>query len=268
VKLTELSVVLTGATGGVGAALARELVTRGARVLLVARTAPALAALARELAREDDNRHRIDALAADVTSASARLGVRDVAIARNANVLINAASADQPGPLYDLDATRADAVLQTNLVAPVQLTRALLPHLLRQPEARVLNIGSALGRTGLPGASVYGASQFGLRGFSEALRRELADTNVRVQFLGRRSAWREFNDHQVNTEYRASASPGDLPAYVADAAVTMLVAGTSERFLGLSSAALGRLNALVPLWLDGLLKHRRVSPHRRTTAPT
>ncbi|HYS12181.1 MAG TPA: SDR family NAD(P)-dependent oxidoreductase [Burkholderiaceae bacterium] len=265
-KPNDLSVVLTGATGSVGAALARELVARGARVLLVARTAAPLVALARELAREDDNRHRIDALAADVTSASARIGIRDAAVARNVNALINAASADEPGPLYELDATRVDAVLQTNLGAAMQLTRALLPHLLRQPEARVLNLGSALALTALPGAAVYSASQFGLRGFAEALRRELADTNVRVQFLGRQPASPVHDPHELDEDQVRERS--EVPEYVASVALRMLLAGSSERFLGISNTVLGRLNALMPLWLDSTLKRRHVVPRRRKAAPT
>ena len=172
-KLQDLSVVLTGATNSVGAALARALVARGARVLLVARSAAPLAELARELTRDDDHRHRVDALASDVTNPGALLGIRDAAIARGANVLINAANADDGEALQALDAVHIDAILQSNLVAPVQLTRALLPHLLRQPSARVLNIGLPLGVTGNAGGAVHCASQLGLRGFCDALRPSL-----------------------------------------------------------------------------------------------
>ena len=76
---------------------------------------------------------------------------------------------------------RCRQVLQANLLAPMLLTQALLPHLPRLPRAQVVFVGSALGRIGLPGFSVYGASKVGLHGFAEALRRELADTPVRVQ---------------------------------------------------------------------------------------
>jgi short-subunit dehydrogenase len=267
VKAKELSVVLTGATGRIGIALAHELVVRGARVLLVARTATPLVTLARELAREDDSRYRIDALVADVTIASARVGIRDAAIARSANVLINAAAADVPGPFAALDAARVDEMVLTNLTAPMHLTHLLLPHLLRQPEARILSIGSSLGRTGLPGAAAYSASQFGLRGFSEALRRELADTTVRVQFLGRFFASRA-SDLPQGASDSGTCTRIDLPEYVANVVVRMLLAGTSERFLGASGALLGRVNALVPLWLDGTLKRRHVVPRRPRTATT
>ena len=241
-----MSVVLTGATGGVGSALARQLVARGARVLLVARTAAPLVALARELEREDDSRHRIDALAADVTSASARVGVRDAAIARNANVLINAASTDEAGLFHALDVARVDALLQTNLVAAMQLTRILLPHLLQQSAARTLSIGSALDGTGVPGATAF----IGLRGFCEALRRELAGTAVRVQFLGRFSERHELND------------------YVAGVALRMLLSGTSERLLGASNGILGRLDTFATTWLVGMFGRGNAVRRARKGAAT
>ena len=73
------------------------------------------------------------------------------------------------GALETMDAAQMTAVLQTNLLAPMLLTRALLPHLRRQPRAQVICVGSVLGALGLPGFSVYSASKFGLRGFAEAL---------------------------------------------------------------------------------------------------
>jgi len=223
VKLQDLSVVLTGATSSVGAALARALVARGARVLLVARSAAPLAELARELTRDDDHRHRVDALASDVTNPGALLGIRDAAIARGANVLINAANADDGEALQALDAVHIDAILQSNLVAPVQLTRALLPHLLRQPSARVLNIGLPLGVTGNAGGAVHCASQLGLRGFCDALRRELAGTRVRVQFLATR------------------VSDARTPANAAQAALRLLVNGNGEPLFGIPGELFARL---------------------------
>ena len=223
VKLQDLSVVLTGATSSVGAALARALIAGGARVLLVARSAAPLAELARELTRDDDHRHRVDALASDVTNPGALLGIRDAAVARGANVLINTAYADDGEALQALDAAHIDAILQNNLVAPVQLTRALLPHLLRQPSARVLNLGLPLGLSAHAGGAVHRASQLGLRGFCDALRRELAGTRVRVQFLATRT------------------SDANAPANAAQAALRLLVSGTGEPRFGMSGELFARL---------------------------
>lgn len=261
----ELSVVLTGATGGIGAAIARELVTRGARVLLVARKAPQLAALARALAPAEDARKRVDALAADITSGAGRVAIRDAALARNTNALVNAAGVPCFGALDALDETRIEAALTTNLLAPMLLTRVLLPLLAKQRAARVLNLGSALGRLGLPGFAAYSASKFGLRGFSEALRRELADTAVRVQYLGPRTTRTAFNDSRVEQYNRATATHSDSPEYVARIAVQMLVAGTSERFLGFPEGPAGRLNGAFPLLLDGAFERHRATLRAETS---
>jgi short-subunit dehydrogenase len=259
--------VLTGASGGIGEAIARLLVARGARVLLVARNADALGHLARSLASADEQRERVDALAVDVTDASDRVAIRDAAAARRVNVLINCAGLPWFGPFVAGDDPQIEEVIATNLLAPIQLTRALLPQLRIQSEARVLNIGSALGRIGLPGYSVYCASKFGLRGFSEALRRELADTPVRVQYLGPRTTRTAFNDARVEAYNRATATAADQPGRVADAALRLLVSGGAERFLGFPEAAAGRINGALPQLLDGAFKrHREVLRHQTLTS--
>jgi NAD(P)-dependent dehydrogenase (short-subunit alcohol dehydrogenase family) len=136
--------------------------------------------------------------------------------------------------------------LQTNLVAAMQLTRVLLPHLLQQPTARILSIGSAVDGTGVPGATAF----IGLRGFCEALRRELAGTAVRAQFLGRISAGHELND------------------YVAGVALRMLLSGTNERLLGASNGILGRLDTFATTWLVGRLGRGNAARRARKAAPT
>jgi short-subunit dehydrogenase len=266
-RTSDLSVVLTGATGGIGSAIARELVAGGATVLLVARRDAPLVALARELAPPDDRRRRVDALAADCTTASGRVAVRDAAIARGVNALVNAAGLPCFGAVEQLEDDRIEAVIRTNLLAPIQLVRQLLPHLRRQPQARVLSVGSALGRLALPGFSVYSASKFGLRGFSEALRRELADTPVRVQYLGPRTTRTRFNDSRVEAYNRATATQSDAPERVAHAAVQMLRSGAAERFLGFPESPAGRVNGAFPRLLDGAFrKHRLSLPGRAASA--
>jgi short-subunit dehydrogenase len=254
-KPEDLSVVLTGAAGGIGSELADALVDAGARVLLVGRRGETLAALVESLGASA--RHRVQALAADVTSVAGRAAIRGIAAARGCNALVNNAALPCFGAFEDLEPQQIDDVLQTNLVAPIQLTLALLPQLRAQPQARVLNVGSATGRLGLPGFAVYGAGKFGLRGFSEALRRELADTPVRVQYLGARATRTRFNDGRAETFNRATRTAVDMPAAVADAAVELLLSGRAEKFLGFPESLAVRLNGLAPTWLD-----RAFAPHR------
>ena len=255
----ELSVVLTGASGGIGAALAAALAQAGARLLLVGRRGAPLAALAALL--DGARNERVQALAADITTAAGRATIRDIAAARGCNALINNAALPCFGPFADADATQVDAVLQTNLVAPIQLTLALLPQLRAQRRSRVLNIGSATGRLGVPGFAVYGAGKFGLRGFSETLRRELADTSVRVQYLAPRATRTGFNDERADDFNRRTRTAVDAPEAVAAEALKLLLSGRAEKFLGFPESIAVRLNSLAPRLLD-----RAFAPHRAALA--
>lgn len=251
---SSMSVLLTGASGGIGRALASALVGAGARVLLVARSSGPLTELAAHLgaalAARGQSPERVAAVAADVTHPRDRADLAAAAAERDVNVLINNAGAPCFGEFGALQDQEIEQVLTTNLVAPMALTRALLPRLLTQREARVLNVGSTLGRLGLPGYAVYSASKFGLRGFSEALRRELAGSAVTVQYLGPRATQTPFNDARVRAYNRATQTRADAPQVVADAALRLLVDGRAERFLGFPEALAVRINGLVPAWLD------------------
>lgn len=260
-KAAGLSVVLTGASGGIGSALAAALAEAGARVLLVGRRGAPLAALAESLGARALPQ-RVQALAADITTAAGRAAIRDIAAAHGCNALINNAALPCFGSFADTDAAKIDAVLKTNLVAPIQLTLALLPQLRAQPQARVLNIGSATGRLGVPGFAVYGAGKFGLRGFSETLRRELADTSVRVQYLGPRATRTAFNDTRADAFNQRTGTSVDAPEVVAQAALKLLLSGRGEKFLGFPESIAVRLNSLAPSMLD-----RAFAPHRAALRP-
>jgi len=257
-KLDRACVVLTGAAGGIGAPTARALARAGARLVLVGRRAGALDALARTIERDAGLRARCLTVAADLTTASGVEAVRRAAESAGANVLVNNAGVPGFGALLDQEHEDIARVIATNLVAPMLLTHALLPQLRAQPEASVLNVGSVLGRLGLPGYSVYSASKFGLRGFSEALRRELADTTVRVQYLGPRTVATAFNGAAAEAYNRATATGSDAPERVADAVLQMLASGRAERFLGFPEKLAVRVNGVLPGALDGAFaKHRR-----------
>ncbi|RPH63323.1 MAG: SDR family NAD(P)-dependent oxidoreductase, partial [Burkholderiales bacterium] len=159
------------------------------------------------------------------------------------------------------------AVLQANLLAPMLLTQALLPSLRRLPKAQVLFVGSAVGRIGMPGFSVYGASKAGLHGFAEALRRELADTPVKVQILGPRSTRTAFNDAAVEAYNRATGTAMDSPEVVAAALLQLIESESAERFLGFPERLAVRLNGLLGALLDGSFARHRRSLHAGPLQP-
>lgn len=261
-KAAQARVLLTGAGGGIGQAMAQRLREAGATVLGVGRR-PAPTAWPAGLW-----------LQADITSADGQALITQAAADAAINVVVHAAGLPAYGALADLPAAQMQAVLQTNLLAPMQLSQALLPQLLRQPQAQLVFVGSALGRIGLPGFSVYGASKAGLHGFAEALRRELAGTSVRVQTLGPRSTRTGFNGAAVEAYNHATGTAMDSPEAVAEALLQLIEGGRAERFLGFPERLAVRLNGALGAALDGsFTRHRQhlartapATPHTRTSA--
>jgi len=248
-RAADARVLLTGASGGIGQAMAQTLRQAGAAVLGVGRS---------EAATPPSG---MDWVRADLTTTEGLSAVGRAATTWGANVLVHAAGAPCFGPLREVPPDRVHSVLQANLLAPMLLTQGLLPHLLRQPRAQIVFVGSALGRIGLPGFSVYGASKAGLHGFAEALRRELNDTPVRVQILAPRSTRTGFNDAAVEAYNRATGAAMDSPEVVAAALLTLIESEAAERFLGFPERLAVRLNGVLGALLDGsFVKHRRSLP--------
>lgn len=242
-KATQARVLLTGASGGIGQAMAKQLHAAGAMVLGVGRNAAL---------------PNMPWVRADLTTNAGIEAVVSAASQRDINVVVHAAGTPAFGAFSATPLAQMDAVLRTNLLAPLQLTQALLPGLLRQPRAQVVFVGSALGRIGLPGFSVYGASKAGLHGFAEALRRELGDTSVRVQILGPRSTRTGFNSAAVEHYNQATATAMDTPEVVAAALLRLIESEAAEKFIGFPERFAVRLNGLLGALLDGsFTRHRR-----------
>lgn len=258
-KVAQSRILLTGAAGGIGAASASRLARAGAALMLTGRSPARLAEQARMLTRE----HGVDArqvewFAADLARESELQALAQAAIGWNCNLLVHAAGVPAFGRFEDLDARALGQVLHLNLQVPMLLTHALVPHLRAQSHAGLVYVGSVLGRLALPGFSVYSASKFGLRGFAEALRRELADTRVRVQYLGPRSTRTAFNAGAVERYNEATKTAMDAPEAVAQALLQLIDGGAPEQFLGFPEKWAVRLNGLAPGLLDGAFTgHRR-----------
>jgi short-subunit dehydrogenase len=103
-------------------------------------------------------------------------GAREI----GANVLINAAGINPFGMFAEQAAAEIGKAFAINTVAPILLCHALLPVLSERPAAQIVNVGSTFGSIGFPGFAAYSATKFAVRGFSEALRRELADSAIRA----------------------------------------------------------------------------------------
>jgi short-subunit dehydrogenase len=169
------------------------------------------------------------------------------------DTLINNAGTSGAGFLEDSSPLQIDAVLQTNLVAPILLTQALLAHLKSRPEARIVNIGSVFGYIGYPSQAVYSASKFGLRGFSEALRRELAGSRVTVQHVAPRATRTTLNSNAMDELNRELGNRVDDPDRVANVVIAGLSTRRANTVIGWPETLFARINAVMPSLVDGAL---------------
>ncbi|GAB3740390.1 SDR family oxidoreductase [Silanimonas algicola] len=259
-------VLLTGASGGIGQALALRLAEAGATVHAVGRRADALQALAAS-ARPG----AIRPVVADLATTDGIDAVRRAVVAAPipVSLLILGAADSRFGLFEHSSVVDLQAQVATNLVAPMLLVRALLPSLARRPEASVVGIGSTFGSLGYPGFAAYSASKFGLRGFLEALAREHADTALRVQYLSPRATRTALNSPAVdamNAELGVAVDDADR---VAAALLDAIEAGTRRRQLGWPERLFARLNGFVPELVDRALAKQLPTVRRfaRAAAP-
>lgn len=247
-----VTIVLTGATGGLGSALAKALSAQGVLLVLCGRNHIQLEQLNRALGGQHH------CVASDLTTSSGRQAVVAYCqqFTRGIDALINNAASNHFGPLKDMNENTVQQMLVTNLLVPIELTRLLLPILAKADNAQIINIGSAFSRLGFPGFSVYSACKFGLRGFTEAMRRELADTTITVRLFAPRTISTAMNDDNVTAMNKALGNQSDSVESVANQFVDFFQqTQRSEQFLGWPERFFGWLNSINSRWIDqGLAK--------------
>jgi short-subunit dehydrogenase len=170
IQVSGAKVLVTGATGGLGQAIARELAGRGARLVLTGRRTEVLEPLAAELGA--------DIRGLDLADASA---VAELAAAcSDVDVLVANAGLPGTGRLESFTVEQVDRLLDVNLRAPIVLSHALAPRMVERGRGSLVFISSLSGKAANPSSSLYSATKFGLRGFALGLRIDLHGTGVGV----------------------------------------------------------------------------------------
>ena len=171
-QLAGARALVTGATGGIGGAVARALHGRGAHVLLSARREELLEQLRAELGG------RVEVLPADLAE---RGGPARLAEAAGAvDLLVANAALPASGRVEEFEPEQIDRALDVNLRAPIQLTRALLPGMLERGRGHVVLVSSLSGKIASPRSGIYSATKFGLRGFAAGLREDVEPRGIGV----------------------------------------------------------------------------------------
>lgn len=198
---------ITGASSGIGEGLARQWLARGGRCVLSGRNVAALEAVA------SDAPDRCLVLPFETTDYAAIPGLveKAVAFSGDVDVLVNNAGISQRSLAIDTDLSVYRKIVDVDLLAPIALTQALLPHLLARGSGGIVMISSVAGKVGVPLRTAYCAAKHGLIGYADSLRSEIAGQGVRVLVVAPGSV-------RTNVSRNALASDGSVRG-VSDAAI-------------------------------------------------
>ncbi len=250
-------ILLTGATGGIGYPLALLLAKQGAELALVGSSAAKLAQLRQDvqaaggkcvvieadLSKPENARQVIDA-------ASQGLGTIDILI-NNAGVMDFTLFEDQ-------SPERIQQMININVTTPITLTRLLLPLFQARNSGMVVNVGSIFGTLGFPHYATYCGSKFAMRGFSQSLRRELVDSNIKVTYIAPRAVKTALNDEATTLMLQAANINMDEPEFVAAEILKAITKEKQEHYIGQPESTFAWLNSFAPKFINlGLKKQAR-----------
>jgi len=243
---TEEVVVITGGGRGIGRAIALEFAAGGATVVLAGRRMDALATTAEEARRCGGHADTVHCDVMKDEHLQALVG-RVIRKHRRIDVLVNNAGVVAGGRLDGITEDDVRRMVDVNLWAPVRLTQLALPHMREAGSGTVVNISSVAGRVGLPYYATYCASKFAMRGFSEALRRELRPDGIHVLAVYPGGT---ATDMLENVEFERVGLPVSTAQQVARAVLRGVRRRQPEVFVGMGDEMLSRWNDVAPWSVD------------------
>jgi short-subunit dehydrogenase len=249
-KISGSTVLITGPCGGIGGAIARQLAQGGASLVLVDRNGERLETLAAELIALGAK--LAVPLAGDISlpNAPATLVREALSQVGSIDILINCAGVQNFGFFADEAPADTAILFNINTIAPIALVNAVLPHMLARGKGQIVNLGSIFGSIGFPCFASYSASKYALRGFSEALRRELADTGVGVTYIAPRFTKTAFNRSVVTRMANALKMNQDEPENVAAKVIAAIARDGLDTYLGWPEKLFVRINSILPRLVD------------------
>lgn len=233
------TVLITGASGGLGGLVAEQLTAEGARVIALGRSRPAA--------------NVVEFLQHDLSTPA---GIEAAALAvegRRWDILVNLAGVQHFGPVEREDPAHLLSGYLVNLIAPIRLAQALAPGMKARGSGQIVNIGSIFGSINFAHFATYSSAKAGLRGFSQALRRELAGTGVDVTYVAPRAVRTAMVSDRVLEFAKLTQMHIDPPEATAQRIVSAIRARRRDVYLGFPEAFFVRLNALLPGLVDRAL---------------
>jgi short-subunit dehydrogenase len=255
--LRGLRILITGASSGIGHALAKQAVEGGARVLLTSRSGDKLDALVHALAVPSGT---VVAVPADVTSERDRRLLLDAATDRlgGLDVLVNNAGVGSFGHFADSSEEVLRQVMEVNFFAPAEMIRLLIPLIRNGRQPAIVNVSSMCGRRGMPAWTEYSASKYALCGLTESLRAELVRFGIDVLLVLPGLTKTGLGQHLLRNEGRMKIdfNGGMAPEKVATGILSALRCNRAETVLGGEARWMLRFNRFLPRLLDRLIANK------------
>lgn len=260
-KIQDARILITGGGSGIGRALASTLATGGASLVLVGRNREKLQQTCHGIVAQGG---RATALVFDLAQATGHAQL--LADAKQAmgglDILVNNAGVSDFCEFSTQTPEAISAAVAANFSAPLLLTRAALPDMLQARRGQIVNMGSGFGSIGFPHFAVYSATKFGVRGFSEALRRELADSGITITYVAPRGTQTDLNSPAWVSAARQTGVAMDPPEAVAAFIAQAIARDVKEASFGMPEKIFSKLNGLLPRLLDRALAGQTRIAHR------
>ncbi|MFY8352981.1 SDR family oxidoreductase [Pseudoalteromonas sp. SSM20] len=242
--------LLTGASGGIGEAIAKTLAARGYTLVISGRDLSKLNHLKNALPGEHFYQ------LADLSDSASRSNLMAfVKSLGKLDLLINCAGLSLFKPFTDTQLDEIERLLKLNVTAAMALSQEALIEAGEHP-LTIINVGSALGAIGHPGYVAYCTSKFALRGFSEALGREYANSNKQIKYLAPRATNTAINSNEVVQMNKLLGNQMDEPEVVASALIALLDSSAKRKTLGWPEKLFVRLNGAFPELVDNALARK------------
>jgi len=257
-KLAGLRVLVTGASQGIGRALAVAAARKGCRVLASARSPELLAELAVEIRTAGGV---VETVVADITQPDDRRAMADAATRHfgGLDVLVNNAGIGATGHFMDSDPAILRTIFETNFFGLTETTRVFLPMLKKGTTPAIVNISSVVGRRALPARALYASSKFAVAGFSEAIRAELAKDGVQVIVVNPGLTQTNFSKNMLEQKAKLQLDHlrGMTSEQVAEATLTAIAKGRNEVTLTMKGKMLVLVSRFAP-WVVDFFARKKV----------
>ncbi|MDT8317068.1 MAG: SDR family oxidoreductase [bacterium] len=251
-EIRDKTVIVTGATGGIGSCIALDLADRGANLALVGRNA---ARLKEMMLKCEDRGARCLTIVADISREEdiKRIVEETEKALGPVDILLNNAGATSFKPPTGYSADEVENIVMTNIYGPIRLTQAVLPGMVERKSGHIVNIGSIFGSLSFPYFGVYSASKCAIRGYTEALRREIYGSGVGITYVAPRGTLTSQTDEFLEMA-RKTGMNLDIPERVAEIVVDAIGRGRKDVYIGRPERLFVLINKLFPSIIDKALR--------------